>query len=57
VHPAHRRARSDAQFLDEVIADPLVDRERVGLPASAVEREYQQLVEALAQRILGSSAR
>ena len=47
------RPRLDAEGLDQLGARRAVDVERLDLPAGAVERDHQQLAQALAQRVLG----
>src|SRR5439155_8660982 len=47
-----RRARVDAQLVDERPARILVCLERFGLSSGAVEGEHQMSAEALAQRVL-----
>ena len=47
------RGRLDAQLLVEPAAEAVVGRERLGLPAGAVEREHEQPVRRLAQRVRG----
>ncbi len=42
----------DADCVDERVARPPVRAEGVGLPATAVQRQHPQAVEALAQRLL-----
>ena len=52
VQLAQLAARLDAELLDQVAARCLVDLERVGVAAGAVEREHELGVGALAQRLL-----
>jgi hypothetical protein len=47
------RAWLDADVLDELLARVAVGRERVGLPAAAVQRQQPLRVQPLAQRVLG----
>ena len=47
-----RLARVEAELVDQRRARVLVGGERVGLPARAVQRQDQQLAQALAQRML-----
>jgi hypothetical protein len=47
------RSRLDAQLVHERPAGVLVDVQRVGLAARAVEREHELAAQALAQRIPG----
>ena len=51
-----RLAGLDAELLDERPARALVDGERVGLAAGAVERQHQLAADALAQWLLGDEA-
>ncbi len=46
-------ARLDAELLDEPAAGRLVDLQRVGLAAGAVEGEHELAAQALLQRVLG----
>ena len=48
--------RFDAQLVHERLAGAHVGLECVGLPASAIERQHQLAVQALAQRMLGDQA-
>ena len=48
-----RRARLEAELLDEARSGRPVHLERLRLAAAAVEREHAQRLEALAQRVLG----
>jgi hypothetical protein len=48
-----RRPRVDAELLDQRPAPALVHVQRVGLPATAVEREHQLAAQALAEHVLG----
>ena len=52
LEPLQRLARIEAELVDERRARVLVGGERVGLPARPVERQDQQLPQALAQRML-----
>ncbi len=47
------RSRIDAQLLPEQPAGVRVDRERLGLPPAAVEREHQLAAQPLPQRVRG----
>src|SRR5207237_1272557 len=51
-----RRARVDAEGLDQGPSRRLVCRERFGLPPRAVEREHQLAAQPLAERVLGDQA-
>jgi hypothetical protein len=51
LHGAQLRSRGQAELGVEHGPGPLVDRERVGLPAGAVEGEHETAVRALAQRV------
>jgi hypothetical protein len=53
VHLAQRRGRVDAQLVGQRPADPLVRRERVGLPPGAVERGDELAVQPLPHRVRG----
>ena len=53
---AERLARLDPELVDERLARTLIDRERVGLPARAVERQHQLRARALPQRLLEHEA-
>jgi hypothetical protein len=48
-----RPARVDPELVDERTPPSLVDAERLGLPAAAVEREHQLPAQALPQRMSG----
>ncbi len=50
---AELAARLDAELLDEPAAGRLVDLQRVGLAAGAVEGEHELAAQALLQRMLG----
>ena len=51
MHAAQKRARLEAQLLDEQLAALAIDLERLRLPARAVEREHQLGAQPLAQRM------
>ena len=51
-----RRPRLDPELVDAAPAAPAVRRQRVGLPARAVQRGDQRRPEALAQRVRSTSA-
>ena len=50
---SQRRPGLDPELLDERLPRRPVRRQRVGLPARAVEREHQLAAQSLAQRVLG----
>jgi hypothetical protein len=45
------QARLDPELLDEHVTRPPVGLQRVGLPTTAVQREHQLRVQALAPRV------
>ena len=47
------RRRVDAQLVGQPAAQPVVERERVRLPPAPVERDHEQPVQPLAQRVQG----
>ncbi len=47
------RPRRDAEFREEQLPHPAVDRQRVRLPPGLVQRPHQQLVRPLVQRVFG----
>ncbi len=53
VHRGQRGAGLHTQFFDQQFAGVGVHTQRLGLPATAVERQHQQLAQALAQRMGG----
>jgi hypothetical protein len=52
LQPLQRWAGFDAELADQELAGLLVGRERLGLPTRPVQRQHQQLPEALVERVL-----
>ena len=50
---SQRRPGLDSELLDERLPRRPIGRQRVGLPARAIEREHQLAAKSLAQRVLG----
>ena len=55
LEPAQLLAGLEPELARRAAAAVLVDGERVGLPAAAVEREHELAAQALAQRVLLTS--
>lgn len=57
VQPLHGRRWLDAELIAQSASELLVEEQRVGLPATAVQRHHELLVEGLPEAVLRDQRR